>query len=113
MAGHVGDEEGVPVPQTVIWLPEAVDDLARLRKFISEHSEASAGRAAQCIQEGVQLLMDFPEAGKPVEDEGLTGFRDLVVPFGGGAYLLRYRLHEGSVVIVRVWHSRENERKKP
>ncbi|MBI2840430.1 MAG: type II toxin-antitoxin system RelE/ParE family toxin [Acidobacteria bacterium] len=101
------------MPQPLIWLPDAVDDLARLRQFIAEHSQASADRAARRIQEGVRILMELPEAGKPLEDEELTEFRDLVVPFGSGAYVLRYRLDKGSIIMVRVWHSREGERKKP
>ncbi len=39
-----------------------------------------------------------------------TGRRDLFVAFGAGAYVLRYLLEDKkqAVIIVRVWHSREN-----
>jgi plasmid stabilization system protein ParE len=35
--------------------------------------------------------------------------RELIVPFGSGAYVLRYRLDTATdtVIIIRVWHSRE------
>jgi plasmid stabilization system protein ParE len=33
--------------------------------------------------------------------------RELFVPFGVGAYVLRYRLREETIVVIRVWHSRE------
>ncbi|GMR22257.1 MAG: hypothetical protein BMS9Abin37_0593 [Acidobacteriota bacterium] len=36
-----------------------------------------------------------------------TGRRELIIPFGAGAYILRYRIHRDAVVIIRVWHSRE------
>ena len=36
-----------------------------------------------------------------------TGRRELVVPFGAGAYVLRYRVHRDTVIIIRVWHNRE------
>ena len=35
-----------------------------------------------------------------------TDRRDLVVPFGAGAYALRYRIDHDAVVVIRVWHSR-------
>lgn len=33
--------------------------------------------------------------------------RELYLPFAGGAYILRYRLEGDSVIIIRVWHGRE------
>ena len=36
-----------------------------------------------------------------------TDRRELLVLFGAGAYVLRYRVHRDAVVIIRVWHSRE------
>lgn len=38
-----------------------------------------------------------------------TGRRELVVPFGVRSYVLRYIIdNDGNVVILRVWHSRED-----
>jgi plasmid stabilization system protein ParE len=31
----------------------------------------------------------------------------VVAPFGRGAYVLRYRIDDDAVVVLRVWHSRE------
>jgi plasmid stabilization system protein ParE len=43
--------------------------------------------------------------GQPMED-GVR--RQAFLHFGAGAYVIRYRFdREGSVVVVRVWHSRE------
>jgi len=86
------------------WLPEAVLDLARLRIFVGGKNPAAARRAAARIREAATLLREQPELGHLVEGEE---FRDLVAPFGGGAYILRYRIDEAAVVIARVWHSRE------
>jgi hypothetical protein len=37
------------------------------------------------------------------------GYRELVVPFGSGAYIIRYRIdtRRDAVVITRLWHGRE------
>jgi plasmid stabilization system protein ParE len=40
-----------------------------------------------------------------MDDE--TERREISVPFGAGAYVLRYRLHDETIVVIRVWHSRE------
>ncbi|WP_373694604.1 type II toxin-antitoxin system RelE/ParE family toxin [Rhizobium aouanii] len=39
-----------------------------------------------------------------------AAYRQLFVPFGKNACVLRYRIHEetGTLVVVRVWHGREN-----
>ncbi len=37
-----------------------------------------------------------------------TGRRELFIPFGPGAYVLRYIFDQDIVVIIRAWHSREN-----
>lgn len=86
------------------WLPEAVQDLVRLRDFIGDENPAAAERAARRIREAAAVLRKQPELGRVVEGED---FRDLVAPFGGGAYVLRYRIDEDAVVVARVWHSRE------
>jgi plasmid stabilization system protein ParE len=51
-------------------------------------------------------LGDLPERGRPATR---PGYRELVVPFGRGAYLIRYRIdfQRQTVVIVRIWHGRE------
>ena len=86
------------------WTPEAVNDLARLRAFIGDKNPAAAKRAALRILEAAAVLREQPELGRAVEEED---FRDLVARFGGGAYVLRYRVDPDAVVIARVWHSRE------
>jgi plasmid stabilization system protein ParE len=87
------------------WLPEAVEDLARLHAFLLELSPEAAARAAAAIRAGAEELASHPKSGKPLGD----GRREWFVPFGVGAYVLRYRLDEGGApVVVRVWRSRED-----
>lgn len=90
----------------VKWLPEALADLDRLFDFLREKSPQAAARAARTILDGANLLADAPHLGRAMPDE--TGRRELPVPFAAGAYILRYRLdHDNTVIIIRVWHSRE------
>jgi plasmid stabilization system protein ParE len=39
--------------------------------------------------------------------EELVEYRELILPFGSGEYIVRSRLEDEQVVIVRVRHSRE------
>lgn len=89
----------------VIWLPDAITDLMRLRKFIQDKNPSAAKRAASKIKEGALTLMSNPESGRPVE--GLSSFREILIPFGAGNYVLRYREDDAVIVVVRVWHSKE------
>ena len=90
---------------TVRWLPAALDDIRRLYDFLLDKAPAAAGRAARAIRAGADRLVDSPEIGRPLADR--TDRRELVIPFGAGAYVLRYRIHDDKVVVIRVWHNRE------
>ena len=88
------------------WLPEAQDDLRRLYEFISPHSSQAASRAIDVILAGVDKLQDFPETGYLWEPD--TDYRELPLRFGAKGYVVRYRLLENQIIIVRIWHSLEN-----
>lgn len=90
---------------TVRWLAPALDDIRRLYEFLLEKDSRAAGRAVRAIRAGSSRLVDAPEIGRPLADG--TGRRELLIPFGAGAYVLRYRIHDETVVVIRVWHSRE------
>ena len=93
------------MPCEIVWLPEAAKDVARLREFILKKNPSVATRAASRIKEAAMILSDNPEAGKPVEE--LLPFRDLVIPFGNGNYIMRYCEEPNRVVIMRIRHSKE------
>lgn len=91
----------------MIWLPEALRDIERLHDFLKEKSPQAGARAARTILQGAEMLERAPEAGRPMVDG--TGRRELFLAFGSSSYVLRYRLDtSGTVVVIRVWHSRES-----
>lgn len=87
----------------LIWLEEAVEDMARLRRFLEPNNPRAAQRAAHTILDGAKIFRQHPEAGVPMGD----GRRELFLHFGSSGYVLRYRLDGDDVVIIRVWHGRE------
>ena len=73
------------MPSEIAWLLGASRDVA----FIKSENPRAAQRAAKRIVEGVNILQENPEAGVPVED--LIDYRDLMLTFGAGEYIIRYR----------------------
>jgi plasmid stabilization system protein ParE len=89
-----------------MWLPDALADVGRLHAFLYDKSPDAAARAARAILEGAGLLKSIPDVGRPMDDD--TGRRELVISFGAGAFVLSYMWdRHDTVVIIRVWHSKE------
>lgn len=88
------------------WLPEALNDLQRLHDFIYPHSEPAAEKAIATLLAAAKTLTDFPEKGRPWGRE--PGFHELTVRFGAKGYVIRYRVKDAAVIIIRIWHSLED-----
>lgn len=90
------------------WSDLAYLDLARLHAFLAPLSRETANRAIRAIQKGVQPLAEHPGIGRLVDDMP-PEFREWIVQFGNGAYIVRYEIVGKQVVILRIRHSREAE----
>jgi len=93
------------MPQ-VVWLPEAIIDLVRQFDFLKLKNKDAAAQAAQVIREAGFSLAENPEKGAALQDG--SGRRKLVVPFGKYGYVMLYVLEADRVIIVRIYHGREN-----
>jgi plasmid stabilization system protein ParE len=89
----------------LVWLAETRDDIQRLYDFLIDKDPRAAERAVRAIQLGAKRLKELPRIGHRMDDD--TGRRELFIPFGAGAYVLRYRIDRDTVIVIRVWHSRE------
>lgn len=91
---------------TVIVSKEAAADLEQLRAFLAGKNPRAAQRAVAAIANAVRSLEMFPGRGR---QSGAADTRELIVPFGRSAYIVRYaHLTElNEIVILRVWHGRE------
>lgn len=96
----------MPDKPKLIWEPGAVEDLSMLREFIQPHNGKAAVNAAQRIIQAANLLLDHPHLGHPMDD--IPAFNELFIPFGKRGYVLRYRIDEEKIIILRIWHGREN-----
>jgi toxin ParE1/3/4 len=85
---------------TLLWSPEAIDDLASLRAYISVDDRAAAKRIALHIIHGVEeLLAQNPQLGHPGR---VPGTRELVIP--KTPVVVPYRVHHEVLQILRVYH---------
>jgi plasmid stabilization system protein ParE len=87
----------------------AQSDLERLYAFLQDKSPAAAQRAVTVLDAAMRSLDSFPQRGFL---SGAPGVRELIVPFGRSAYVLRYAFlpPTDEIVILRIWHGREGER---
>ena len=89
----------------LVYAPEAVADLIRLRAFVAEKSPAAAARIAAELIARIENLCAFPQLGRAVGEAPQPDvIRDMVF----GNYVVRYSEHANALVVLRVWHHRED-----
>ena len=89
----------------LIYSQDALEDLTRLRAFIAKKNPAAASRIASELLARITQLCDFPEIGRPVRlAPDPSTVRDMVF----GKYIIRYTLGEDLLIVLRVWHHRED-----
>ena len=87
----------------IIYTPEAISDLQRLRNFIEQNNPIAAQAVAKRLLTGINNLKKFPRMGIEVTrapDPDLI--RDLILD----NYTTRYLIDEkqSQIHILRVWH---------
>lgn len=88
------------------WTPQSLREIARLHEFLAAKSADAARRAIRAIRQGLKPLASHPEMGRPIE-EMPEEFREWVIEFGAGAYVVLYRYDGKEVVILAIRHGRE------
>jgi plasmid stabilization system protein ParE len=90
----------------IIWTQAAIDDLNRHYNFIKLNDADAATRAVQAIVSLGESLQQNPRRGAIVDE--IAGLRKLLVPFGKYGYIIHYAILEDDVIILHVYHGREN-----
>ena len=81
----------------MVWTAEAVDNLDRIFTYVAAFNAAAEARRAQRLSVAANILVDQPERGRPIA----KGLRELTVIH---PYLIRYRVTEDAVIILRIRH---------
>ncbi len=81
----------------IIYTPESIADLKRLRDFIAVKNPLSADRIARTLRVGIKKLKAFPKLGLGVEKDDSGKIRDLIF----GDHIVRYLTLEETIHILR------------
>lgn len=90
----------------LIWSPEALADVQRLYRFLAEKNPEAARRAASAIRNGMQIVADHPDVGRPVDNMD-SEFQEWPISFGVSGYVALYRLQQETALVVAVRHQKE------
>ena len=82
------------------WFRQAILDLDRIEEYIAEDNAAAAVEVIVRIIDAVSLLKDQPGIGRPGR---VPGTKELVIP--DLPYIVPYRVKEGMVQILRIYHT--------
>jgi plasmid stabilization system protein ParE len=90
----------------IVWSEKASLDRIRFYQFLAPKNLEAALRAQDTIRREIKILATHPEIGRPIEDLP-PNYRELVIEFGQGGYVVRYQFNAEWVVILGIRHGRE------
>ena len=86
------------------WLSSSQRDLTRLYDFLKEVNPNAAARRVRAILAATERLPEYPQIGPLIENYAPREVRALLV----GDYEIHYEVLLDAVVILRIWHARED-----
>jgi toxin ParE1/3/4 len=87
------------------WSAAALADLNRFGAFLHERHPRLAKIIAAEIQNKAQILAEHPLIGRAIE--GRSEYRELILDVANAMYIFRYAFDGERLVMLRVFHSRE------
>jgi len=85
------------------WTRKASSDLVRLHEHLKPVAPKAAARVIQQLARAPDRLLDYPRIGEKLDAFAPREVRRIIV----GKYELRYEIAEATIVILRLWHTRE------
>jgi addiction module RelE/StbE family toxin len=87
------------------WSAAALTDLDRFAAFLHDRHPRLAKIIAAEIKHKAHILSDHPLIGRPIA--GRSEYRELVLEVANAKYVFRYVFDGKRLVMLRVFHSRE------
>jgi plasmid stabilization system protein ParE len=88
----------------VKWTSKALADLVRLHEFLSLVNKPAAARTVQALSDAPNSLLSNPRIGEALEEFTPREVRRILV----GKYEMRYEIHDFTLYVLRLWHTRED-----
>jgi plasmid stabilization system protein ParE len=86
------------------WTRVALTDLERVYTFLAVVNDHAAARRYAALVDAPLRLLSNPRLGRRVDDILGREVRRIFI----GAYELRYEVKADVIVVLRIWHTREN-----
>jgi toxin ParE1/3/4 len=86
----------------ITYTERAGRNFVRLREFIRQKNPQAAQKASRQLKANIQALVGHPKMGTSINE--LEAFRELVAR----DYIVRYRVLSDEIVILNIWHGKEN-----
>lgn len=86
------------------WTIAALSYLARLYDFLQPLNPDAAARTVQSLTAAPEQFLLHPRLGEELEEFQPREIRRILI----GRYEMRYEIHNNSIYILRIWHTRED-----
>ena len=90
----------------LIWSAAALRDVQRPHRFLAERNVDAAKRAISTIRKGMKVIARQPGIGRPAEHMD-PDYREWPIEFGDSGYVMLYRYHKQTAIVLAVRHQRE------
>jgi toxin ParE1/3/4 len=87
------------------WSAAALADLDRFAAFLHQRHPSMAAMVASEILVKVRIIAEHPQLGRPVKSR--EHYREVLLRILNATYAFRYRYDGKRIVMLRVFHSRE------
>lgn len=85
------------------WTSKALSDLARLHDFLVTVNKPVAARMVQALVAAPASLLLNPRIGEKLDEFDPREVRRILI----NRYEIRYEIHESTIYVLRLWHTRE------
>jgi plasmid stabilization system protein ParE len=89
---------------TIRWTQRALTDLERVHGFMESVSATRAVALVDALIGGVERLAELPRIGQRLTRYAKREVRRIFV----GEYEVRYELTGSNILVLRLWHTRED-----
>jgi plasmid stabilization system protein ParE len=86
------------------WTARALSDLSRLYDFLAPVNPRAAAVAVRSLVAAPMRLLETPRIGMRLEEFAPRDVRRFLV----GRYEIRYEIQGSMIVVLRLWHTRED-----
>jgi len=87
----------------IVWTVKSSEDIEAIVRYVARENPQAASELGRGIYERVQMLIQFPDAGRVVPEIGQSDWRELIYR----KYRIVYHVNQRAeaIEIARVWHA--------